>query len=134
MHPTQNISPFWLRVGVQIDFSEMILQFGLLAASFLLLFPRNALIQAVDTTMPSNTTTGNITTPSSGTDIVAIVVPIVVVGALLILVGVLLFLFCVVKKKRQTEGTYRPSTEEQTGVPSVATPDALKLPKEERLI
>lgn len=64
----------------------------------------------------------------------AIVVPVVVVGLLLILAGVLLFLFCVVKKKRQTEGTYRPSAEEQTGTRSVATPDALKLPKEERLI
>ncbi|KAI7803554.1 hypothetical protein IRJ41_008246 [Triplophysa rosa] len=112
----------------------MVWQVGLLAASFLLLFPRNALAQEETTTMPSNTTTINTTTPSSGTNVVAIVVPIVVVGVLFILVGVLLFLFCVVKKKRQTEGTYRPSTEEQTGAPSVATADALKLPKEERLI
>ncbi|KAA0705250.1 Protein crumbs -like protein 3 [Triplophysa tibetana] len=109
----------------------MILQFGLLAASFLLLFPRNALIQGESFAPPLQPSTFLFV---QGTNVVAIVVPIVVVGSLLILVGVLLFLFCVVKKKRQTEGTYRPSTEEQTGVPSVATPDALKLPKEERLI
>uniref|UniRef100_A0A673VSR1 Crumbs homolog 3a n=1 Tax=Salmo trutta TaxID=8032 RepID=A0A673VSR1_SALTR len=48
--------------------------------------------------------------------------------------AVLVWLFCVVRKKRQTEGTYRPSAEEQTGASSVETPDALKLPKEERLI
>ncbi|RXN03929.1 crumbs -like protein [Labeo rohita] len=69
-----------------------------------------------------------------GPNIVAIVVPTVVLGVLAILTAVLVFLFCVVKKKRQTEGTYRPSAEEQSGTRSVETPDALKLPKEERLI
>lgn len=60
--------------------------------------------------------------------------PIVVLGVLAIVLAVLGWLFCVVKKKRQTEGTYRPSAEEQSGARSVAVPDALKLPKEERLI
>uniref|UniRef100_A0A673FUR9 Crumbs homolog 3a n=1 Tax=Sinocyclocheilus rhinocerous TaxID=307959 RepID=A0A673FUR9_9TELE len=63
-----------------------------------------------------------------------LLVPTVVVGLLAILAAVLVFLFCVVKKKRQTEGAYRPSAEEQSGARSVETPDALKLPKEERLI
>ncbi|XP_016394438.1 protein crumbs homolog 3a [Sinocyclocheilus rhinocerous] len=107
----------------------MIRQVGLLAGSFLLLLLRNVSAQGETTTMPSNSTT-----PSPGPNIVAIVVPTVVLGLLAILTAVLLFLFCVVKKKRQTEGTYRPSTEEQSGVRSVETPDALKLPKEERLI
>lgn len=59
--------------------------------------------------------------------------PIVVILAL-IMIGVLVFLLCMVRKKRQTEGTYRPSAEEQTGARSVEAPNALKLPKEERLI
>lgn len=68
-----------------------------------------------------------------GPNIVAIVVPIVVI-LVVILVAALVILFCVVKKKRQTEGTYRPSAEEHTGARSVEAPNALKLPKEERLI
>lgn len=60
--------------------------------------------------------------------------PIVTLGVLAIVLAVLAWLFCVVKKKRQTEGTYRPSAEEQSGAKSVVAPDALKLPKEERLI
>ncbi|KAK1785576.1 hypothetical protein P4O66_018931, partial [Electrophorus voltai] len=90
--------------------------------------------------MPVNTkhecgepTTVTTTTPSPGPNVVAIVVPIVVVVVLL-LVGLLIFLFCVVKKKRQTEGTYQPSAEEQSGARSVEVPNTLKLPKEERLI
>lgn len=69
-----------------------------------------------------------------GPNIAAIVAPTVTLGVLAIVLAVLGWLFCVVKKKRQTEGTYRPSTEEQSGTRSVAAPDALKLPKEERLI
>ncbi len=67
-------------------------------------------------------------------NIAAIVAPTVILGVLAIVLAVLAWLLCVVKKKRQTEGTYRPSAEEQSGASSVATPDALKLPKEERLI
>ncbi|XP_067279025.1 protein crumbs homolog 3a [Pseudorasbora parva] len=110
----------------------MIRQVGLLAGSFMLLLLRNVSAQGENTTMPSGFTTQS---PSNDSlNIVAIVVPTVVVGLLAILTAVLLFLFCVVRKKRQTEGTYRPSAEEQTGTRSVETPDALKLPKEERLI
>uniref|UniRef100_A0A3B5K9T9 Crumbs homolog 3a n=1 Tax=Takifugu rubripes TaxID=31033 RepID=A0A3B5K9T9_TAKRU len=55
-------------------------------------------------------------------------------GVLAIVLAVLAWLFLVVKKKRQTEGTYRPSAEEQSGPGCTAAPDVLKLPKEERLI
>ncbi|XP_031592336.1 protein crumbs homolog 3a [Oreochromis aureus] len=71
---------------------------------------------------------------STGPNIAAIVAPTVTLGVLAIVSAFLVWLFCVVKKKRQTEGTYRPSAEEQSGARSVAAPDALKLPKEERLI
>ncbi|XP_020787205.1 protein crumbs homolog 3a [Boleophthalmus pectinirostris] len=71
---------------------------------------------------------------NNGPNIAAIVAPTVTLGLLAIVLGVVGWLFCVVKKKRQTEGTYRPSAEEQSGAKSVVTPDALKLPKEERLI
>ena len=64
----------------------------------------------------------------------AIVVPAVLLSVLAIALAVLFWLLCVVKKKRQTEGTYRPSAEEQSGSRGVEMPDALKLPKEERLI
>ncbi|XP_060797964.1 protein crumbs homolog 3a [Neoarius graeffei] len=80
-----------------------------------------------------HTTTDIPTTAPQAPNIVAIVVPIVVILGL-ILIGVLVFLFFMVRKKRQTEGTYRPSAEEQTGARSVEAPNALKLPKEERLI
>ncbi|XP_019949712.1 protein crumbs homolog 3a [Paralichthys olivaceus] len=82
------------------------------------------------TTTASNTPSNK----SNGHNIAAIVAPTVTLGVLAIVLAVLGWLFCVVKKKRQTEGTYRPSAEEQSGVRSVAAPDALKLPKEERLI
>lgn len=110
----------------------MIRQVGLLAAIFLLLLPRNVLGQGESNTMSANTTTT--TTAPSSHHIVAIVVPTVVLGLLAILTGGLLFLFFVVRKKRQTEGTYQPSAEEQSGARSVEIPNALKLPKEERLI
>ncbi|CAL1588190.1 unnamed protein product [Knipowitschia caucasica] len=71
---------------------------------------------------------------TNGPNIAAIVAPTVTLGVLAIVLGVVGWLLCVVKKKRQTEGTYRPSAEEQSGTKSVVAPDALKLPKEERLI
>lgn len=91
--------------------------------------------------LSSNPVSGNQTIPGNGTDtdngngvnIAAIVAP-TVIGVVAIALAVLAWLLCVVKKKRQTEGTYRPSAEEQSGASSVVTPDALKLPKEERLI
>lgn len=72
--------------------------------------------------------------PHLQVNIAAIVAPTVILGILVIVLAVLAWLLCVVKKKRQTEGTYRPSAEEQSGASCVAAPDALKLPKEERLI
>nr|XP_023677731.1 protein crumbs homolog 3 [Paramormyrops kingsleyae]XP_023677732.1 protein crumbs homolog 3 [Paramormyrops kingsleyae]XP_023677733.1 protein crumbs homolog 3 [Paramormyrops kingsleyae]XP_023677734.1 protein crumbs homolog 3 [Paramormyrops kingsleyae]XP_023677735.1 protein crumbs homolog 3 [Paramormyrops kingsleyae] len=71
---------------------------------------------------------------SSAPNIAAIVAPSVILGVLAIVVIVLVVFFCIIRKKRQTEGTYHPSAEEQTGTRSVQAPDALKLPKEERLI
>ncbi|KAL6103048.1 crb3 [Pungitius sinensis] len=71
---------------------------------------------------------------TTGPNIAAIVAPTVTLGVLAVVLAVLGWLLCVVKKRRQTEGTYRPSAEEQSGARGVAAPDALKLPKEERLI
>ncbi|KAM9345923.1 protein crumbs homolog 3a [Symphorus nematophorus] len=86
-------------------------------------------------TILGNDTNSNSTNDQTPTpNIAAIVAPTVILGVLAIVLAVLAWLLCVVKKKRQTEGTYRPSAEEQSGASSVAVPDALKLPKEERLI
>ncbi|XP_061761146.1 protein crumbs homolog 3a [Nerophis ophidion] len=72
---------------------------------------------------------------ATGPDIAAIVAPTVTLGLLAaVLAALAAWLLCVVKKKRQTEGTYRPSAEEQSGTRSSAATDVLKLPKEERLI
>ncbi|XP_018421199.1 PREDICTED: protein crumbs homolog 3 [Nanorana parkeri] len=78
-----------------------------------------------DTTTPSP---NRLTEPER---LAAIIVPSVVGG--LILIGILAFIIVKVKEKRQTEGTYKPSNEEQVG--SRMPPNsALKLPPEERLI
>lgn len=69
-----------------------------------------------------------------GPNIAAIVAPTVILGVLAIVIAVVAWVLCVVKKKRQTEGTYRPSAEEQSGASCVAAAHNLKLPKEERLI
>ncbi|XP_044299651.1 protein crumbs homolog 3 [Varanus komodoensis] len=61
----------------------------------------------------------------------AIAVPSVIGG--LLLIGLLVFIGLKVREKRQTEGTYRPSNEEQVGA-RVETNVNLKLPPEERLI
>lgn len=105
---------------------------GLLAGSVLLLVLASNPVWGEN----SSTTTAPTTSPTSnpGPNIAAIVAPIVIVVVLAIASAVLAWLFCVVRKKRQTEGTYHPSAEEQSGARSVATPDTLKLPKEERLI
>lgn len=91
--------------------------------------------------LSNNPVWGNKTSPefrsssnsTAGPNIAAIVTP-TVIGVLVIALAVLAWLFFVVKKKRQSEGTYRPSAEEQSGSCTMVTPDALKLPKEERLI
>ncbi|XP_062422044.1 LOW QUALITY PROTEIN: protein crumbs homolog 3a [Pungitius pungitius] len=92
--------------------------------------------------LSSNPVLGNYTMPARGSaandtagpNIAAIVAPTVTLGVLAVVLAALGWLLCVVKKRRQTEGTYRPSAEEQSGARGVAAPDALKLPKEERLI
>ncbi|XP_034290454.1 protein crumbs homolog 3 [Pantherophis guttatus] len=61
----------------------------------------------------------------------AIAVPCVFVG--LLLIGLLVFMGLKIREKRQTEGTYRPSNEEQAGT-RVEPQTNLKLPPEERLI
>lgn len=76
------------------------------------------------------------TTPSPGKlseseRLAAIIVPSVVGG--IILICIIGFFIVKVKEKRQTEGTYRPSNEEQAGS-RVEANAALKLPPEERLI
>ncbi|XP_076000294.1 protein crumbs homolog 3a [Genypterus blacodes] len=119
--------PCWSRVEMLRDVPAMP---GTLVGRVLLLI------------LGSNPAWGNSTIPTSSTrsnstnedNIAAIVAPTVTLGVLAIVLAVLAWLFLVVKKKRQTEGTYRPSAEEQSGTHSVAAPDALKLPKEERLI
>ncbi|XP_075715290.1 protein crumbs homolog 3 isoform X2 [Rhinoderma darwinii] len=83
--------------------------------------------------MSSNETT---TTPSPGRlseseRLAAIIVPSIVGG--IILIGIIAFFLVKVKEKRQTEGTYHPSSEEQAGS-RVEANAALKLPPEERLI
>uniref|UniRef100_A0A8C5MW72 Uncharacterized protein n=1 Tax=Leptobrachium leishanense TaxID=445787 RepID=A0A8C5MW72_9ANUR len=83
-------------------------------------------------------TSGQETTTASGSTslsqpalLAAIIVPSVVGG--LIIIGILVFFFIKVRERRRTEGTYRPSQEEQVG--SRVEPNAaLKLPPEERLI
>ncbi|XP_018610154.1 protein crumbs homolog 3a [Scleropages formosus] len=89
------------------------------------------MVQGQNSTERTDTT--SVTNPT-GPNIAAIVAPTVILGLLAIAAVVLLLFFCVIRKKRQTEGTYRPSAEEQTGARGVQAPDALKLPKEERLI
>ncbi|KAM9843627.1 protein crumbs homolog 3a isoform 1-T2 [Aulostomus maculatus] len=103
---------------------------GFVAGSVLLLVLSSNPVWGNFTIMSNGIKSSN----STGFNAAAIVAPIVTLGILAIVSAVLGWLFCVVKKKRQTEGTYRPSAEEQSGTRSVASPDALKLPKEERLI
>ncbi|XP_029769559.1 protein crumbs homolog 3 [Terrapene carolina triunguis] len=61
----------------------------------------------------------------------AIIVPSLVGG--LLLIGLVIFGALKVRERRQTEGTYRPSNEEQVGA-RVVTNANLQLPPEERLI
>ncbi|KAM4678324.1 protein crumbs homolog 3 [Discoglossus pictus] len=80
---------------------------------------------------PTNSTQTEKPRLSESELLAAIIVPCVLGG--LILIGLLVFIFLKVREKRQTEGTYRPSSEEQVG--SRVEPNAaLKLPPEERLI
>lgn len=70
--------------------------------------------------------------PQSSEAVVAISVVFSILGV--IILAVLLFLLIrKLREKRQTEGTYRPSSEEQVGARAPPPPN-LKLPPEERLI
>lgn len=62
----------------------------------------------------------------------AIIVVFSLLAALLLAVGLVL-LVRKLREKRQTEGSYRPSSEEQVGARAPPPPN-LKLPPEERLI
>uniref|UniRef100_A0A6I8PSI4 Crumbs cell polarity complex component 3 n=1 Tax=Ornithorhynchus anatinus TaxID=9258 RepID=A0A6I8PSI4_ORNAN len=64
--------------------------------------------------------------------VIAISVVFSLLGLLLLAMG-LYFLGQKLREKRQTEGTYRPSSEEQVGARAQPPPD-LKRPPEERLI
>ncbi|XP_076609123.1 protein crumbs homolog 3a isoform X1 [Chaetodon auriga] len=134
----------WSRVEMEACLDVLAIP-GVVVGSVLLLVLSSNPAWGESVTIPSSsalTHTRNYTalgseTPSNSTagpNIAAIVAPTVILGVLAIGLAVLAWLLCVVKKKRQTEGTYRPSAEEQSGASSVAAPDALKLPKEERLI
>ncbi|XP_070837674.1 protein crumbs homolog 3a [Chaetodon trifascialis] len=119
----------WSRVEMEACLDVLAIP-GVVVGSVLLLILSSNPAWGDYTTLGSETRSNN----TAGPNIAAIVAPTVILGVLAIGLAVLAWLLCVVKKKRQTEGTYRPSAEEQSGASSVAAPDALKLPKEERLI
>ncbi|XP_041813317.1 protein crumbs homolog 3a [Chelmon rostratus] len=119
----------WTRVEMAACLDVLAIP-GVVVGSVLLLVLSSNPVWGNYTTLGSDLHSNN----TAGPNIAAIVAPTVILGVLAIVLAVLAWLLCVVKKKRQTEGTYRPSAEEQSGVSSVAAPDALKLPKEERLI
>ncbi|XP_036947960.1 protein crumbs homolog 3-like [Acanthopagrus latus] len=100
---------------------------GVVVGSVLLLVLSSNPVWGNSTTIAPNTHT-NATNDANGVNIAAIVAPTVIFGVVAVVAAVL------VKKKRQTEGTYRPSAEEQSDASSMVAPDVLKLLKEERLI
>uniref|UniRef100_M3Y6C4 Crumbs cell polarity complex component 3 n=1 Tax=Mustela putorius furo TaxID=9669 RepID=M3Y6C4_MUSPF len=114
---------------------------GLLLALGLPLLPARWGPARGQTLDPSLNENGTVTPaePGSGSDgalsqgaITAIIVVFSLLAALLLAVGLVL-LVRKLREKRQTEGTYRPSSEEQVGA-RVPPPPNLKLPPEERLI
>ncbi|XP_061469888.1 protein crumbs homolog 3 [Rhineura floridana] len=104
-------------------------QFGLLLAVSLQSLLQPAFCQDSTTVNPTSSSSSNRLSPSELA--AAIAVPCVFGG--LLLIGLLVFMGLKVREKRQTEGTYRPSNEEQVGA-RVETNANLKLPPEERLI
>ncbi|XP_077326595.1 protein crumbs homolog 3 isoform X2 [Lithobates pipiens] len=99
------------------------------AVAYLSLVLANDTNGTAGTAAPATTSSQSRLTESER--LAAIIVPSVVGG--IILIGILVFIIIKVKEKRQTEGTYRPSSEEQTGS-RIPPNSALKLPPEERLI
>ncbi|KAL6087011.1 hypothetical protein STEG23_009159 [Scotinomys teguina] len=92
--------------------------------------------QATTAPDPANSTSPTPDPGSSGglssEGLVAIIVVFSILGVILLAVGLFL-LMRKLREKRQTEGTYRPSSEEQVGARAPPPPN-LKLPPEERLI
>lgn len=129
LYQSAPIWPCWSRVEMAACLDVLTIP-GAVVGSVLLLVLSSNPVWGNDTFTQNGIQSNN----STGPNIAAIVAPTVTLGVLAIVSAFLVWLFCVVKKKRQTEGTYRPSAEEQSGARSVAAPDALKLPKEERLI
>ncbi|MGH0187009.1 UNVERIFIED_CONTAM: hypothetical protein FKN15_023382 [Acipenser sinensis] len=80
----------------------------------------------------ANMTTPTESSPAEPVNIAAIVAPIVTLSCLVIAGIIGLVIFLKIREKRQTEGTYRPSSEEQAG--TRVQPNTLKLPPGERLI
>ncbi|KAK6468707.1 protein crumbs-like protein 3-like isoform X2 [Huso huso] len=80
----------------------------------------------------ANVTTPTASSPAEPVNIAAIVAPIVTLSCLVIAGIIGLVIFLKIREKRQTEGTYRPSSEEQAG--TRVQPNTLKLPPGERLI
>lgn len=108
-----------------------------LALSLQLLSPQPALTHVSRyTEHESNTTTPSTAPPDSGAlsqgAVTAIITVFSILGILLLVVALVL-LGRKLREKRQTEGTYRPSSEEQVGARAPPPPN-LKLPPEERLI
>lgn len=113
----------------------------LLALGLPLLLTRWGRAWAQETTTPATSANETSTVPPTGPSsdgglsqgaITAIIVVFSILGVLIVVV----LLFLLVRKlqeKRQTEGTYRPSSEEQVGARAPPPPN-LKLPPEERLI
>ncbi|KAJ6657713.1 hypothetical protein lerEdw1_002214 [Lerista edwardsae] len=86
----------------------------------------------------NNTTTEPTSLPTSSpgglsTAAVSAIIAVCCVLGGFLLIGLMVFVGFKVREKRQTEGTYRPSSEEQVGA-RVETNTNLKLPPEERLI
>ncbi|XP_043555728.1 protein crumbs homolog 1 isoform X1 [Chiloscyllium plagiosum] len=73
------------------------------------------------------------TTPPPNTVNIAAIVAPCVIGGVIVLAVILTFLIVKVREKRQTEGNYSPSSQEQTGS-RMEMNNTLKLPPEERLI
>ncbi|XP_036611432.1 protein crumbs homolog 3 isoform X1 [Trichosurus vulpecula] len=108
-----------------------------LALSLQLLNPQPTLAQNTGNAgYENNTTTPSTAPPASGAlsqgAVTAIITVFSVLGILLLVVALVL-LGRKLREKRQTEGTYRPSSEEQVGARAPPPPN-LKLPPEERLI
>ncbi|XP_078074271.1 protein crumbs homolog 3-like [Mustelus asterias] len=86
-----------------------------------------------DSTQSTNAdSTSSTTPPPNNVNIAAIVAPCVI-GGVIVLAIILTFLILKLREKRQTEGNYSPSNQEQTGS-RMEMNNTLKLPPEERLI